>query len=251
MTNPAPVTGDDGQIPPNGPTVQARLTFHPAYLGKSMELEVRRVIYDDEVGTYEEVHLGLILKKSLAVPAGTTPELLDAAKAEVQGILRGMDLQLWDNNWLQEGDYALYNDVKPLARMFLDASAQRIGGPEVDPEEGMAIGRTFGPARHPLWTGSSQFFLRTDAEESLYGLYVFLDDVQEDKDAGGWTGRMQLESGTGYILSGWRPFTLLSDRPLSIPFEDTTGYGEGTFAVELRAIELYPGQKLLTPPASE
>ncbi|GGU40343.1 hypothetical protein [Streptomyces violascens] len=95
--------------------LQVRLTIHPAYLAGKMELELRRVSYADDVaGEYEEVEDGEILREELNAPAGLTPDAIRAGQAEVRAVLREIGLQPWDDDWKQEGEYALYNDVKPL-----------------------------------------------------------------------------------------------------------------------------------------
>ncbi|WP_098007834.1 hypothetical protein [Streptomyces sp. sk226] len=95
--------------------VQVRLTFHPAYLDGRMELEVRRVSYGDDVpGEYEELPDGEILRKELTTPAEISPAAIRAGKAEAWEELRELGLQPWDDEWKQEGEYAIYNDVKPL-----------------------------------------------------------------------------------------------------------------------------------------
>ncbi|MGW2841868.1 hypothetical protein ACWCWD_29285 [Streptomyces sp. NPDC001493] len=95
--------------------LQVRLTFHPVYLSGRMEVELRRVSYGDDVaGEYEEIEEGEIVRRELTAPAGVTPDAIRAGQAEVQEVLREFDLQLWDDDWKEEGEYALYNDVKPL-----------------------------------------------------------------------------------------------------------------------------------------
>lgn len=119
--------------------LQVRLTFHPAYLDGRMEMELRRVSYGDDVaGEYEEIEDGEIDRRELTAPAGVTPNAIRAGQAEVQEALREHDLQLWDNDWKEEGEYALYNDVKPLdqdARApesgYLETVFAQLGSPPV------------------------------------------------------------------------------------------------------------------------
>jgi hypothetical protein len=95
--------------------MQVRLTFHPAYLDGKMEMELRRVSYGEDVpGEYEELPDGEILREELEVLAELTPEAIRAGKSEVRRVLGEIGLQPWDDEWKREGEYAIYNDVKPL-----------------------------------------------------------------------------------------------------------------------------------------
>ena len=97
-------------------SVQARLTFHPSYTDGWMELEVRRVSCLRETPyMYEEIEGGDVFHEVLTVPSSMDAAALEAAKAEVCERLRAHGLRLWDDDWLDEGGFAILNDTKPLA----------------------------------------------------------------------------------------------------------------------------------------
>lgn len=101
-------------------SIQVRLTFHPAYVSGQMEMEVRKVYFPDdpeeaENGLYEEVEGGEIMTTDLPVAASLDEADIDAGKAAAALELQHIGLMLWDNNWAPEGEYALYNDTKPVS----------------------------------------------------------------------------------------------------------------------------------------
>lgn len=105
----------DGYVYDHNDELQVRLTIHPAYLAGWMELELRRVSYAEETaGEYEELPDGEILREELTTPAGLEPADIRAGKTEVERVLSEIGLQPWDDDWKWEGEYALYNDVKPI-----------------------------------------------------------------------------------------------------------------------------------------
>ncbi|MYS36369.1 hypothetical protein K388_07167 [Streptomyces sp. KhCrAH-43] len=100
-------------------SIQVRLTYHPDYLSGQMEMEVRRVDCPDdpeeaENGLYDEVEGGEIMTTELPVAASLSEADIDAGKQAAALELQHIGLMLWDNDWLREGEYAVYNSVTPL-----------------------------------------------------------------------------------------------------------------------------------------
>ncbi|MFD3955889.1 MULTISPECIES: hypothetical protein [Streptomyces] len=96
-------------------SVQVNLAYHPGWTNGQMELNVYRVRYEsDSPDDYEVLPDGEIFSGELAVPASTAAGDIERGKAEAVEKLRGLGLQLWDDNWHVEGDYAIFNDTKPL-----------------------------------------------------------------------------------------------------------------------------------------
>ena len=106
--------------------LQVRLTVHPAYLDGKMELELRRVSYAEEtVGDYEELPDGEIHREELKTAASLEPQAIRAGQGEVWEILGEIGLQPWDDEWKWEGEYALYNDVKPIKSATKDTGHEQ------------------------------------------------------------------------------------------------------------------------------
>ncbi|MBH0242510.1 hypothetical protein I3W98_06435 [Streptomyces cavourensis] len=96
-------------------SVQVNLAYHPGWTNGQMELNVYRVRYEsDSPDDYEILPDGEIFSGELAAPASTAADDIERGKVEAVEKLRGLGLQLWDDNWHVEGDYAIFNDTKPL-----------------------------------------------------------------------------------------------------------------------------------------
>ncbi|MEU0354923.1 hypothetical protein [Streptomyces cyaneofuscatus] len=96
-------------------SIQVFLAYRPGWTNGQMELSVRRVLYEgDSADDYDIPWDGEIFSGELATPAGTSPEAIATGKAEAVKKLRELGLQLWDDDWHKESDYAIFNDTKPL-----------------------------------------------------------------------------------------------------------------------------------------